>query len=86
MNSYQVVTSNDRNLRGIEELCMFKLDLESGVTDAEDAIQSLRNITMEAIKNLEMLLEMELDVEEKTQTVSDSLKQSQRNFRSYCGD
>ncbi|KAF7488734.1 hypothetical protein SSS_03736 [Sarcoptes scabiei] len=65
MDFDQVAAFKNQNLRGIVALCTLKLELESGFADVEGATQSLRDITMQANRNLEMLMGLELDAEEK---------------------
>ncbi|KAF7496363.1 hypothetical protein SSS_02724 [Sarcoptes scabiei] len=61
----QVAVFKTQNLQGIAALFTLKLELESGLVDVDGAAQSLKNISMQANRNLEMLMEMELDAEEK---------------------
>ncbi|KPM03783.1 hypothetical protein QR98_0022170, partial [Sarcoptes scabiei] len=65
MEMDQVAMFKTQNLQGIAALFTLKLELESGLVDVDGAAQSLRNITMQANRNLEMLMGLELDTEEK---------------------
>ncbi|KPM06864.1 hypothetical protein QR98_0053440 [Sarcoptes scabiei] len=66
MDVDQVAVFKTQNLQGIATLCTLNLELESGLVDVDGAAQSLRNITIQANRNLDILLGMELDAEEKT--------------------
>ncbi|KAF7493087.1 Pro-Pol polyprotein [Sarcoptes scabiei] len=65
MEMDQVAMFKTQNLQGIAALFTLKLELESGLVDVDGAAQSLRNITMQANRNLEMLMGLELDTEKK---------------------
>ncbi|KAF7495795.1 hypothetical protein SSS_05173 [Sarcoptes scabiei] len=84
MEMDQVAMFKTQNLQGIAALFTLKLELESGLVDVDGAAQSLRNITMQANRNLEMLMGLELDTEEKVGLMVTHLSNEKTKTSKFC--